>query len=222
MTKTHIILALTASVLTATSFAGAASANGVRLGFGGPMASFVASPTHGGGGRSSRNAGAAYATAKCQKKSAPVQTARREPPPQPKHYSEESKRKVTVASVERDRPARKSASHVSETVKETKAEVASNETPVVVSGSKSLVQTQVETDAANAAPATVTQPDVAANDPVPAVATIEPTTTVAATETIAETIPAIAAPAVVTARDDVGCKKFIPAVGVTVTVDCEK
>ena len=49
MTRKTILVALTASVLGSLTLTATAEAGGLRLSFGGPMASFVAVPTHGGG-----------------------------------------------------------------------------------------------------------------------------------------------------------------------------
>jgi hypothetical protein len=233
MTKSNIILAVTALVSTVVALSSDANANGVRLSFGGPMASFVATPTHGGGGGSShRSASSGYGqgAAKCKPKSAPTKVARahREEPrvkvvrhearPQPRYepkvvrHEPKHEPKRVVAAVERDRPAKvaKVTKAVSETVVETKEAVAVNDTPVTASGAKSLAQTQVD----------ASQPAVTTD-----VATaVEATTTVATTEAPVVAPPETLAtvPTEVTAAADVGCKKFIPAVGVTVSVDCEK
>lgn len=155
-----------ASVLAASAVltSAAEAGGGIRLGFGGPLGTFVATPAHGGGG--------SY-QAKKIKKAPAMQAARKERTPAQRVAKAETPQKNPKADV----------SAATESGQETTA----RERPSVT-GSSALIQGSIPA----AEPAT---PD-----------TGEPT---------------------VTAKTDVApdepesCKRFIPAVGMTVSVGCE-
>jgi hypothetical protein len=213
MTRTTLIAAVTASVLGSLAMTATAEAGGIRLGFGGPMASFVASPTHGGGGNS-------YQTASnygrggdhCAKKrpsysvasrphSEPRVVARSEP--KPAHRD-----KVQVASVQHETWKPKASTAATDAVIEKaadKAEVASDTNSGGLTGSKALAQTDTAATTAAAADAAKSDAVVVAETP----------------DAMTEATPAPAVKAEEPAKD-VGCKKFIPSVGVTIDVGCDK
>ena len=211
MTRTTFLAALTVSALGSLAFTGAAEAGGLRLGFGGPMASFLAVPTH---GRSSGYSDpSSYGGGHCAKKRAPSQVAsyahvapRRAEGHQaePKFARAEARpahhETVKVASIAKETTAAKSV--VTETAPVTVSDAA---TTTGTTGSMALTQTDMAAAKAETAAATA---DPAAETPV----------------VVAETTTVAAAPALVTDEPgkDVGCKKFIPSVGVTVTVGCAK
>lgn len=231
MNRKTILAALTASVLGTLTLTATAEAGGLRLSFGGPMASFLAVPTHG-GGSGGHGALSQYGRgAQCAKKSqSQTQVASRNHY-EPRHVAEvhhaepryvepkiaraETKparqEKVQVASVQREtsKPKARAAS-VEKSVEKVETEPSTNASPVGSSGSLALAQTDnaASTAAANAE-TPVAEPVVVAE------------TTVAPADT---TVTPAAQPEV-TADDpakDVGCKKFIPSVGVTIDVGCAK
>ena len=167
------LLAL-ASVLVATTAAAsvAEAGGGVRLGFGFPLGSFKATPSHGGGGGS-------YQAAKTKRKPpAQVHQAARKP--------EKSEPRVTKA--ETSKPAKTVAANA-EKVEET------TETTAPLTGSSALIEQSIPAqDQAKPEAAAEVKPEAATDGAV-----------TASTDK---------------ASGDVNCKKFIPAVGMTVSVGC--
>ena len=217
MTRTTLIAAVTASVLGSLAMTATAEAGGIRLGFGGPMASFVASPTHGGGGHN-------YQTASnygrggdhCAKKR-PSNSVASRPHSEPKVVARSEPKavhrdKVQVASVQRETSKPKVSAATTDAVIEKaadKAEAASDIGSGGLTGSKALAQTDTAATNAAAADAFKTGAVVVAETP----------------EATTEATPALAVKADEPAKDvakDVGCKKFIPSVGVTIDVGCDK
>ncbi len=175
------LLAFVSVIAALTALVPAAEAgNGVRLGFGFPMGTFVATP---------RGGGNAYAAPKAAKAKAYQQQIARQ--------SADTAPKV----------AKKAKKSVTETASTPSTET--TETTETVSGSTALIQTTK--------PAEETQEQTPAE--TSATETPAATNVVATTETKAEETKA-EEPTVET--KDVGCKKFIPAIGLTVTVGCEK
>lgn len=165
------LIALASAVLATTVLASAAEAGGgVRLGFGFPLGSFTATPSHGGGGSGG--------------------------------YSKAAKRKAPVAHAARkpDRPAPRIAKAKVETTEAPKAVAADKtenptEDAAPTTGSSALIQGSIPAEAPAA--------DVKAEG--------EPTTTEPAATASTEQAP-----------DEQGnCKKFVPAIGTTVSVGCE-
>lgn len=229
------LLALAAAALSATTaFTSAAEAgNGVRLGFGFPLGSFVAKPTPGYGGSSH-----AYAEKKnCKKPVARV--ARHEPSytPEKKTVKHVSKSNTEVAETSsRSRPNRDSDSRrtKSAAVKVAKAETVETNSAVIapVTGSTALVQTS----GTQSTPATETQAvtetkteevatiiDTTAETTAPVTADPAGTAETAKTE---EAKPEVKAeeqkPAKTASTGEGDCKKFIPIIGITVSVGCGK
>lgn len=239
MTRTTVLTALAASLIGTLCVSATAQAGGMRLGFGGPMASFVATPTHGG---SSYRAPSNYGRgAKCAPKSSQPQVAsvRHAEPKrakvqqsEPRIARQEAKpvRETKVASVQRE---------PTETVgKVISVDTVTSTAQAGASGSNALAQTDIAATTAAAVVATtpvvetaapVATPVAALETPAIArVATVEPPVAVA--ETKAAAAQTLAEPAAVKkpevkaveAARNVGCKKFIPSVGVTIDVRCAK
>ncbi len=159
--------ALTAMlVLTSAAEAG----GGVRLGFGGPLGTFVATPAHGGG--------AGYQKQAIPKKRAPVQQAKRIDKPTPRVVKAEPAKIIAPKVDSKIEPATEAESRVT--------------------GSSALIQGSVpveETESVTPAPAS----DEKAEAPSTS------NTVTAATSDASGT-----------------CKKFIPAIGTTVSVGCDE
>ncbi|WP_295556626.1 hypothetical protein [uncultured Hyphomicrobium sp.] len=163
------VIALASALVATTALASAAEAGGgVRLGFGGPLGTFVATPSHGGGG--------AYHGPGSRKK-APAAQASRKP---------EKSQHVVKAD-----PAPKAAAD--------KAETTAQET-APVTGSSALIQGSIPAqDEGSAGTAEHAESQAETEHP-------------SAGSTVTAEAPAEAA----------NCKKFVPAIGTTVTVGCEK
>jgi len=189
------------------------------------MGSFIATPTHGGG---SYNTVSSYGKPGCAKKKPSYSVASRSRAPS----------QVVRNEPRSVRPEKAQVAHVQRETSKPKASVARRSETVAVAaiaadssgltGSKALVQTDnaATQAAADAVVAVVSEP-TAPNQ------TSEASTVAATTETAA-----VAASEVAPASDvqssvkteakieepakDVGCKKFIPSVGVTIDVGCEK
>ncbi|MEQ1577423.1 MAG: hypothetical protein ABL894_07210 [Hyphomicrobium sp.] len=222
MIRKTFLAALAVSALGSVALTATAEAGGIRLGFGGPMASFIAVPTHGGSGGSS--ARSSYGGSHCAKKKPSVQYASR-PHSEPRRAEvtrsepKPAREKVKVASVQRETNKPAVTAKTEDTVKNAGTDVKTETTAVTansgdnssgLTGSKALAQTD---NAASTAAAT-TEANSAE--------------TVAVAEKSAEPMEAQGGSAVqaevssdVPAKD-VGCKKFIPSVGVTIDVGCKK
>jgi hypothetical protein len=165
------LIAFSSVLMAATALASAAQAGGgVRLGFGGPLGTFVATPAHGGGSHQSPK----------MAKKAPVHQAARKP----------EKIAPRIAKAEAPEPAKPAA-------EKTDADTGG---AAPVTGSSALIQGSIPEDGR----ATGT-PETAAPG-VEAEASSEPAVTVATGKAPDESAP---------------CKKFIPAVSLTVSVSCE-
>lgn len=185
---------LAALVLAATAFTIASPAHaggGVRMNFGGPLGTFVATPTPGYGG------GGGY--------SAPRKAA-------PKTHTAKRSSPAPVAAAERRKP--KTARHVIP-VRHTVTEEKPKTAPVTANVSEDrgfLSRTLV-------------------NDSLPRAETVRavlPTDTIVAKEVVETETASIApakevktAPKTTAKAGPATCRKFIPAVGVTVTVACD-
>jgi hypothetical protein len=169
------LIALASALAATTALASAAEAGGgVRLGFGVPLGSFVATPAHGGN---------SYRAPRVKK--APAMHAAKKP----------QKPAQRVAKAEPRQEARKETV-VDKTETKTKTEVTTEKT-APVTGSSALIQGTIPAD--ESAPGT-TAPDVKAEAPPEAAVT-------AHTDQVPD--------------ESEDCKKFIPAVGMTVSVGCE-
>lgn len=227
MTRKSILAALTVSVLGSLTLTATAEAGGLRLGFGGPMASFVAKPTHGGGSGGYKAPSMYGRGAQCAKKRPQTQVASRHRP-EPRHVAPKIVRneakparqeKVQAASVQRETSKPKTrvaavARTVTKTAEQAETATSTNASPVESSGALALAQTE---NAATTAAANAETPVVEAVE--------EPVVVAETTVTPADTTVTAAAQPEVTAEEpakDVGCKKFIPSVGVTIDVGCEK
>lgn len=170
--KTKLI-ALASALAATTALASAADAGGgVRLGFGVPLGSFVATPAHGGGAsRNTPKVRKVPAVRTARKPQKPVQhVVKAEPPPAPRPEA------------------------AKESVADSKPET---QTLVPATGSSALIQGAIPTDK----PAGAT----AASD--------------VKTEAPAETTVTAHSNRAPDESED--CKKFIPAVGMTVSVGCD-
>jgi hypothetical protein len=183
MIRRHIVFTALALASAALALGQPAQAGGgVRLNFGGPLGTFVATPTPGYGG------GSGYATAKPKThdaKRTPVATERRK-----------SKPARPVVQVRHSAP-----SHAAKAIPVTTTE--------------------------NAAPGLLGRTLALDNLPRPeTVRVLAPTETIVArdgeeTQTAAAAPVAKASAKVAAAQGPATCRKFIPAVGVTVTVACD-
>lgn len=167
------LLALASALTASVALASVAEAGGgIRLGFGGPLGTFVATPAHGGGASGYQN----KATAK---KRIPVQQAARAEKPAPRVAKADTSKTVAAKA-------------------DSKTESVAEETPRVT-GSSALIQGSVPAD----------ETDNATLEPVSDVKAEAPSTS--NTVTAAAEAP----------QDASGtCKKFIPAIGTTVSVGC--
>lgn len=180
------LIALASALVATTALASAAEAGGgVRLGFGGPLGTFVATPSHGGG---------AYHAPKAKRK-APVMHAARKP-----EVVRAARKPEKAPRIAKAEPAPKSVKQTT-AVSKAVTEEAKPEEAAPVTGSSALIQGSIPVQERDGA-ATTEQaaPEVKAEAP-----------------TAAETVTA-AAPAEQEASGN--CKKFIPAVGMTVSVGC--
>lgn len=175
-TKLIAIVSALAAAMAAAS-AAEAGGGGVRLGFGAPLGTFVATPAQGGG---ATQKGGTYRKGGAHQKQAAK-----------KHKAKQAARKP-------DKPAprvAKAASPKTETAK-TEPVTETGDTPRLT-GSSALIQSQtpVEANESGETPAA----DVTAEAPADATAKAE-----------SDEPPA----------DEGACKKFVPAVGMTVSVGC--
>jgi hypothetical protein len=159
--------ALAASAGTLTS-AAEAGGNGVRLGFGFPMGTFVATPAHGGGG--------GYAA-------------------RPSHAQKAKMRAAKIEAARRAAAASKLA----------KKEEANEEQATTVepknSGSTALIETTADPSAETPAETSNASDTVA----------VAPSEASAPETNVTET----------SQKKDLSCKKFVPSVGLTVSVACD-
>jgi hypothetical protein len=167
------LLALASALTASMALASVAEAGGgIRLGFGGPLGTFVATPTHGGGG------GEGYQNKATAKKRIPVQQAARAEKPAPRVAKADTSKTIAAKA-------------------DSKTESVAEETPRVT-GSSALIQGSVPAETDNAT-----------QEPVSDVKAEAPSTS--NTVTAAADAP----------QDTSGtCKKFIPAIGTTVSVGC--
>ncbi|MDQ8697749.1 hypothetical protein [Hyphomicrobium sp. LHD-15] len=167
-TKSLALASALTAMLALTSVAEAGG--GVRLGFGGPLGTFVATPAQGGS--------AGYQKQAIPKKRAPVQQARHIDKPAPRVAKAEPAKVVAPKADSKIEPAKEGESRVT--------------------GSSALIQGSVpveETETVTPQPAS----DVKAE------ASSTSNTVTAATSDAPQT-----------------CKKFIPAIGTTVSVGCNE
>ncbi|MBN8910651.1 MAG: hypothetical protein J0H65_01045 [Rhizobiales bacterium] len=170
-------IALASALVATAAFASAAEAGGgIRLGFGVPLGSFVATPAHGGG---------AYHAKKARKAPSMQAAARKPQKPAPRLAKAEPKHEAAKETV------------VEKTV--SKAEDTAG-TAAPVTGSSALIQGSIPNEAPAAGMSESAGPDVKAEAPA------------------GSTVTAHSDHASEESED---CKKFIPAVGMTVSVGCE-
>lgn len=161
------LVAIASALVAATALASTAEAGGgVRLGFGVPLGSFVATPAHGGGG-----------SYRAPKKAPAMQAARKPAKPEPR-----------VAKVEPAKVTPKPSVDLTETT-------ANEGAPAT--GSSALIQGSIPAEERTTE---ATTPDVKAEAPASSTVT-------ARTDQVPD--------------ESESCKKFIPAVGMTVSVGCE-
>lgn len=196
MTRTALIASATAAILGSLTLSATAEAGGIRLGFGGPMPSFVATPTHGGGG--SYNTSSYGGSPHCAKKQPSYAAASRP-------HSEPRVAHSQPTAPRRDKVAVADATPVTEKVADTAATTDTNSSSGLT-GSKALAQID------NAATTAAATAETAKTETVTVAEAPETAPEAARTETLASTEPA----------KELGCKKFIPSVGVTIDVGCEK
>ena len=209
--KKTLILTLAATIVSgaATLSTAAHAGNGVKLYFNGPLGSFVARPSKGHGSASN------YLAAKKAHKSSTAYAARQanEVDTPSSSAAKHAKKSTTVANT---------ASKSRKVYREDKDENESAENGPT--GSKALLQTDTAQVAAVEPPAstpaeTNTAPVAEAYGPPAPEATVTEVTAPAET-TVAEA--KTEAPKTAEKREDDSdkCKKFIPAVGVTISVGC--
>lgn len=239
-----VMLAAAAAVAISTpALAGpGCDPDGVRVNFGGPLGSFVArrsgpsspyassSKSYAQKSHRAEQKAAALAARKRiaeQKRQAAIAAAKSEAAAERKAAALAAKRKHELALAEarqertvetRAEKTKVKAASIAAAATEAAAETSTFSEPST--GSKSLAAGQL--------PASETV-EVAAVSPEETIVATEtaPIETVATTETVAEPTTATAAPEatkaeVVASAGPQECKKFIPAVGVTITVGCEK
>lgn len=180
------LAALASAILATASLASAAQAGGggVRLGFGGPLGTFVATPAHGGGG--------GYHN-KPSKRLPVVQAAR-------KQELQAARKQDVQAARKQDKPTRIVKAQQPDKVEQETA-APSNEIAPAATGSSALIQGSIPADN------TAEQPDATTSDsPAPDTRAEAPASTVTASTD--------------KAPDETGCKKFMPAIGTTVSVGC--
>lgn len=222
------LLSFAAALVAATSLSGVAeAANGVRLGFGGPLGTFVATPAGGGGG--SYRAAKPYCPPKMAAKKQNTATpsvarvmSREEPRAEKSHKAsaaQDNDSKVTK-SVRKSHSAVETASSEAKADKDENVADTATETTAPLSGSQALANQ----DAQPVTAPVTTEPAKTEGDTAEGASTSE--TVVAAHEETKETETTITAPAKIAEKidetKDVGCKKFIPAIGVTVSIGCGK
>ena len=215
MNKT-LILSLAAAIVAGTaSFAPAAQAGGgIRLQFGGALGSFVARPSHGSYAAHSPSGGSSSG-ASCHKKAPSYASHRPAPEPRVASRSYDAKPKPAYHKSNTDRSSNND-------------DVASNDngdtTSPETTGSKALFAT--DTPIVQTATPEDDKTKVAAVEP----AETASTTTTSATEVLGPPAPVVeeVKPVVVEkskkstkeAAKKEDCKKFIPSVGVTISVGC--
>jgi hypothetical protein len=174
------LLALASALAASLPLASVAEAGGgVRLGFGGPLGTFVATPSHGGG------ASGYQAKQAMPKKRMPVQQAARPEKASPRVAKAETSKSEVVSKTE-----------------------SSPEDGNRVTGSSALIQGSVSAE--EAAPAKL--------EPTPEVkAEASSGNTVTAAAPVETAPPAATAEATGASGN---CKKFIPAIGTTISVGC--
>jgi hypothetical protein len=208
--KTTLILTLAATIVsgTATLSTAAHAGNGVKLYFNGPLGSFIARPSKGHGLNSS------YAAAKKAQKGAAAYAARSE--------KDEAKTFGTAKHSKKADTAANASTTSSKISNDTSNEIESAENGPT--GSKALMQTETTQVAAAEQPASA--PAVSATTsaaepygpPAPTETAVE--TPKAAEATVAEVKADEPKTSTKSEDDSEKCKKFIPAVGVTISVGC--
>ncbi|MFA5950681.1 MAG: hypothetical protein WC807_10395 [Hyphomicrobium sp.] len=205
---TGMIIKWTAALALSTAFTCSAEAGGgVRLGFGYPLGTFVATPSGGNSGTTTHD------YKRGPRRQSPVVQASRSPRAEPKSDVIDS-HSAKAAEVTKEAEVAKDASTTGK-VDEVSTEPRSSATTVF--SQKAATTTQVDA-------ATEPQPPQAAK----AVAATETATSApaaaAATEPVLAQNPAQEPPkadAPKSGSDEAfGCKKFIPAVGLTISVRC--
>jgi hypothetical protein len=177
------LLALASALAASLPLASVAEAGGgVRLGFGGPLGTFVATPSHGGG------ASGYQAQQAMPKKRLPVQQAARPEKSTPRVAKTETSKSAGSGDVSKPESVQEDSDRVT--------------------GSSALIQGSIpaeETAPAKLDPAPDVKAEASSGNTVTAAAPVE---------TAPQTAPA-------EASDAAGnCKKFIPAVGTTISVGC--
>lgn len=191
------MIALASAVVTAIAFAPVAEAGGgVRLGFGGPLGTFTAKPSHGGASKAaygSRKAHAARHHAKRKQKYAPS--------------VREAARKPDATAVRPERATAETAPVVLPLPKKAPTKIAKvhTEEAAPLTGSSALIQAAI--------PESRDGEDFANDE-----AAVERATE----ETPVQEMAAETADTEETAETAGTCSKFIPAVGMTVTVGCDE
>lgn len=191
--KTKMI-ALATAVMTAMAFAPVAEAGGgVRLGFGGPLGTFTAKPSHGGASKAaygSRKAHAARKHAKRKQKHTPSvrEAARKSKAPAARPERATAETAPVVLPLPKKAPTKIAKAHTEEAAP--------------LTGSSALIQAAIPEASEDA--------DIANDEEVVEETTEDKPVQEAETET-AETVDTAAT-----------CSKFIPAVGMTVTVGCDE
>lgn len=227
MNRNTFLAVAAAALSVSATFSAPASANGIRLGFGGPLGSFVARPTpgYGGGTYASSEKHCKKPAARVARSSKPSYTPERKvaskPVSKPRtEVAESRKHKAEPVKVARAEPvARKS---VEDTNSALIAPVTGSTALAQISGTQSSpapetadtaepktdeVATIIDTNATET-PATGTEADA----PAETQKTEEPKADEKPTKTASAE----------TGSDDSDCKRFIPIIGITVSVGCGK
>lgn len=234
MIRRTSLLGLVALAAAAAASGAAEAGSGVRLNFGGPLPSFVATPTPGYG--SPRSGGYVTHPAHCARKSAKgpaVHHAARRP------ADEDRKSRTHIAEKTSSKPVRQVAAYDDKPAKRQVERQVANPKPVVLAKADVAEIEVAKTSVTSTGPSAARSLASTALPPSEPLAAKAPDTTlaaVAAPEAIvaetADTVPGTTAtttaatstkPAqVAEASGPQNCKKFIPAVGVTITVGCAK
>jgi len=206
----NTILSIVAVVVAASASAGAAEAGeGVRLGFGYPMGSFVATPARGSA------VSTAYRAKTALKKQHTLSIANEQLPARKKAKVRDEA--AAVASVEKEprhvvRAEPKPANEIEDAETAEKGAGESDETSTEPAGAASGAQALANQDAAESA------------GNAEAKAGADDTAKVAAADAPKDAAPDTAGETQAESEEtaELGCKKFIPAIGVTVSVGCDK
>jgi hypothetical protein len=241
--KTRTMIALAAALTSAPAlFTSSAEAGmGVRLGFGGPLGSFVARPSGGGAYQPAYTSSRGYGSPTCDRTKAAI-AARREREEAAlrrrkimEAAAERREKLAAIAAAKREKLAEAAAAAKREKLAEAAAERREKLAEAAAERREKLATRQAEANKAEkaetsapvssvlVAKATTGTPDVA---PAPAEATINledaPETTAKAKPVKKKAEVPTAATSTEPSAKALDCKMFVPSAGVTVSVPCKE